>query len=420
MSIGQLGKKEKIAGDRMILDFLKLSLNNLRRRKLRSWLTMLGIFIGIAAVVALISLGQGLQAAINEQFQQLGSDKIIIQSKTMGPPGSATSKSIILTDKDLKIIENVRGVKWAIGILMKSGQVVSKRESNIVFEIGINPSDLKLLKEIQSFEIIDGRDLKEGDKYKAVVGYNHIYGDLWNKPISIGSAIEIDRIEFKVVGVIKKVGNPYDDSAVYVSKDILREILDAGNEESEIIVKTAERFEPSSVADAIKRKLRQLRNEKEGQETFSVQTSDQLLQTFSTIFGIVQAVLVGIAAISLLVGGIGIMNTMYTSVLERTKEIGTMKAVGAKNSDILLIFLMESGLLGLVGGAIGVAIGFGLGKSTEYIAGVYLGSSLLRAVFPWYLILGALMFSFVIGSLSGALPAIQASKLKPVDALRYE
>ena len=133
-----------------------------------------------------------------------------------------------------------------------------------------------------------------------------------------------------------------------------------------------------------------------------------------------QAVLVGIAAISLLVGGIGIMNTMYTSVLERTKEIGTMKAVGARNSDILLIFLMESGLLGLVGGAIGIAIGFGLGKGTEYIAGMYLGSGLLRAVFPWYLILGALAFSFIIGSLSGALPAVQASRLKPVDALRYE
>jgi len=134
----------------------------------------------------------------------------------------------------------------------------------------------------------------------------------------------------------------------------------------------------------------------------------------------VQAVLVGIAAISLLVGGIGIMNTMYTSVLERTKEIGTMKAVGAKNSDILFIFLFESGLLGLVGGAIGIGIGIGLGEGAEYIASVGLGTNLLQAVFPWYLILGALLFSFLIGTLSGIFPAMQAAKLKPADALRYE
>jgi putative ABC transport system permease protein len=131
-------------------------------------------------------------------------------------------------------------------------------------------------------------------------------------------------------------------------------------------------------------------------------------------------VLVGIAAISLIVGGIGIMNTMYTAVIERTKEIGTMKAVGARNSDVLLVFLFESGLLGLVGGAIGIAIGYGLGKSAEYAATMALGTDLLQASFPWYLILGALAFSFVIGTMSGILPALQAAKLKPADALRYE
>ncbi len=114
------------------------------------------------------------------------------------------------------------------------------------------------------------------------------------------------------------------------------------------------------------------------------------------------------------------MNTMYTSVLERTKEIGTMKAVGAKNSDILYIFLFESGLLGLVGGAIGILIGIGLAKGTEYVATTTLGTPFLQASFPLYLIVGALVFSFLIGAVSGILPAMQAAKLKPVDALRYE
>ncbi|MEK6820731.1 MAG: FtsX-like permease family protein, partial [Nanoarchaeota archaeon] len=165
---------------------------------------------------------------------------------------------------------------------------------------------------------------------------------------------------------------------------------------------------------------RKERGEKEGQETFSVQTSSQLLESFNSIFAVVQAVFVGIAAISLIVGGIGIMNTMYTAVLERTKEIGTMKAVGAKNSDILLIFLFESGLLGLVGGAIGIGLGIGIGKAVEIIAQQQLGTPFLRASFSLTLILGALLFSFVVGSVSGVLPALQASRLKPADALRYE
>jgi putative ABC transport system permease protein len=200
----------------------------------------------------------------------------------------------------------------------------------------------------------------------------------------------------------------------------MREIYNTGVEETQILVETESNAEPEKVAEKIKQVLRKERSEKEGEETFSVQTSEQLLESFSNIFAVVQGVLVGIAAISLIVGGIGIMNTMYTSVLERTKEIGTMKAVGAKNSDVLLIFLFESGLLGMIGGTIGVLIGVGLGKGVEYIAQVALNTNLLRADFSIFLIGGALLFSFLIGALSGIFPAIQAAKLRPADALRYE
>lgn len=403
----------------MIKDFFVLSLNNLRRRKLRSWLTMIGIFIGIAAVVALISLGQGLQDYITEEFEKLGADKIIIQPKGMGPPGTA-GPNLILTSEDLKTIENVRGVKWAIGFLIKQGQAVYKNEAGIGFAIGSNPEDLELMSEIQSFEIFEGRQLKKGDKYKIVVGYNHVYGNIWDKPMQIGSTIEVEEYDFKVIGVLNKIGNPIDDGSLYMTKDILKEILDIENEESQIIVKTAEGFDPEDVADTIERKLRKSRGEKQDQETFNVQTSEQLLETFQSIFAVVQGVLVGIAAISLLVGGIGIMNTMYTSVIERTKEIGTMKAIGAKNSHVLLLFLLESGLLGLVGGLIGVGIGIGLAKTAEYLAAVAIGTDLLQASMSPVILGGALAFSFVIGTLSGILPALQASKLKPADALRFE
>lgn len=404
----------------MLRDFFVLGLNNLKRRKLRSWLTMLGIFIGIAAVVSLISLGQGLQETIEEQFEMLGSDKIVIQPKGMGTPGSTVSDQLILKQKDLEFIENIRGIEWAIGYLVKTGQTKFKDEAKIGFEIGLNPEDWDLSLTMQGLNVIEGRGLKKGDRFKVVVGYNHAFGDVWKRGIKVGETIEIEGQDFKVIGILETTGNPYDDRALYVAKEILAEILNVKDEESQILVKIAKGFEPLDVAETIKRKLRKFRGEKEDQETFTIQTSEQLLNTFQNIFGVVQSVLVGIAAISLLVGGIGIMNTMYTSVIERTKEIGTMKAIGAKNSHILLLFLIESGLLGLVGGLIGVGIGIGLAKGAESIAKIYLGTPLLQASMNPLIMFGALAFSFIIGTLSGILPALQASKLKPVDALRYE
>ncbi len=404
----------------MIKDFFFLALNNLRRRQLRSWLTMIGIFIGIAAVVSLISLGQGLQDFITVQFEQLGGDKIIIQSKTLGPPGSATSESLILTKEDLDLIKNVNDVESAEGVLIKTGPVKFKDEVKVGLVMGVSQEYLDLFGDIDSLKTIEGRQLKDSDKSKVVVGYNHVFGDLWEKKAKVGDTLEIEGEGFKIVGVLKKQGNPYDDNSVWMQKDVLGELLSVQNEESQIIAKTKKNTDPEKVAEEIKRKLRKFRGEKEGQETFSVQTAGQLLESFQSIFGVVQAVLVGIAGISLLVGGIGIMNTMYTSVLERTKEIGTMKAIGAKNSHIMLIFLFESGLLGLIGGVIGVGIGLGLAKSAQYIAAAALGTDLLQASLNPMIFIGALSFSFVIGSLSGLLPAIQASKLRPVDALRYE
>jgi len=403
----------------MLKDFFVLGLNNLRRRKLRSWLTMIGIFIGIAAVVSLMSLGQGLQDYITGEFEKLGSDKIIIQSKGMGPPGSA-GPSFVLTSEDLKVIEDIRGVKWAVGFLIKQGQAGYKGEAGIGFGIGTDPEDYEYLNEIQTYNILDGRDLRKGDRFKVVVGYNHAYKDVWKKQVQVGSIMQIEDHDFKVIGVYDKIGNPIDDGALYMTKDILGEILNVEDEESQILARTAEGFDPEDVAKTIERKLRKSRGEKEDQETFTVQTSEQLLNTFQNIFAVVQGVLVGIAAISSLVGGIGIMNTMYTSVVERTKEIGTMKAIGAKNSHILLLFLIESGLLGLVGGLLGVGIGIGLAKGAETIAAAYIGSPLLQASMSPVIMFGALAFSFIIGTLSGVFPALQASKLKPVDALRYE
>jgi len=267
--------------------------------------------------------------------------------------------------------------------------------------------------------IKEGRALREGDKYKLVIGYRLAYTDeYFPKPIKIGDKVKVNGKDFSVIGVMSKIGNKQDDTQIYTNIETYKELFEDGNTLSGMMFTALNPDKVSELAKTVKKRLRTYRNIKEGEENFEVQTSEQLMESYGKILDIVQWVLVGIAAISLLVGSIGIMNTMYTAVLERMNEIGIMKSVGAKNSDILIIFLFESGLLGLVGGIIGVLIGIVLSKSVEFIAVNFGGIDLLKASFSLYLVFGALLFSFFLGMISGTLPAWQASKLKPVDALK--
>lgn len=403
----------------IFLNYLLLALDSIKHRRLRSWLTMIGIFIGVAAVVSLISLGQGMQSSIESQFEMMGSNKLIIMPG-VGMGMMPTSEK--LTSKDLTIVEKVKGVDIVTEMIYSSSLIEFKDEARHTLVIGLPTDDsANIFKDMQGFETEKGRDLKEGDKLKAVIGYLVARDNgFFEEGAGIRDRIIIKGEEFRVVGIMEQVGNPQDDRQVYIPLDIAREIFEREGEIDAIYVQVKSGFEPTEIAEDIKEELREFRNEKEGEETFSIQTFEQILESFNTIFGIVQAVLVGIAGISLLVGGIGIMNTMYTSVLERTKEIGIMKAVGARNSDILLLFLVESGLLGLFGGFIGIVIGLGFAKAVEFIISNNLGVDLLKVAIDPVLITGSLLFAFVIGSLSGMFPARQAARMKPVDALRYE
>ena len=150
-----------------------LAFNNLKRRKLRAWLTILGIFIGIAAVVSLISLGQGLQAFINEQFEQVGGDKILIQSRIFGAPGSVTEKELLLTKDDLKVVLDVSGVEDAEGALTRTGLAINRKEQEIVFINGLNEKYLEIFGDIDALGIVEGRQLRDGDRSKIVVGYKN-------------------------------------------------------------------------------------------------------------------------------------------------------------------------------------------------------------------------------------------------------
>jgi len=274
--------------------------------------------------------------------------------------------------------------------------------------------------EIQSLKVKEGRDLRDNDKFSAIIGIGFIDKELLGKNLKLRDKIKISEKEFTIVGILEKTGDPGRDRSIFIPQETLREVFNEPDKIDTLLVKVANVENIQIIAEKIKTDLRRFRNVKKGDEDFDVETPEQLLGSFGDIINIVQSVLIGIAAISLLVGGIGIANTMYTAVVERTKEIGIMKSVGAQNKDIMLIFIIESGLLGLIGGLIGIVLGFSLSNGVELIAKKVLGINLIEAYFSYSLFFGALLFSFIIGALFGLLPAKQAAKLQPVEALRFK
>jgi len=382
---------------------------------------MLGIFIGIAAVVALIGLGEGLRDAINSQFGFLGGDIIsVTASGGFGPPGTGVVDP--LTDKELDEIKRIPGIKNAAGRILESGKLAFNDKVAFGFAASMpDGEDREMMEHVFNLEAEKGRPLQDGDSGVVFLGYAFMEDDNpFGKPILPGAKVEVLDEEFKVVGIMEKKGNFQLDGMVLMNEDDLRALVDRADDEYDII---AARFDDNADVARIKldieKKLRKIRDVDEGEEDFSVQTPEAVLETVNSTILAVQIFVYIIAGISLLVGGIGIMNTMYTAVVERTKEIGIMKSIGARNSAIFTLFFIESGFLGTVGGIIGAILGFLGAKGVAFIGKLVLGSDLIAAKIGFGLIFGALLFSFVIGSFFGTLPAIGASKLNPVDALRY-
>ena len=406
----------------MIKDFFILAVTNLRQRQVRSWLTLIGIFIGIAAVIALISLGQGLQSAVTAEFSAIGADKIIITPKSggFGPPGSLAPGMI--TKDDLKLVQRVNGVQIVAGRLLKPVRAEFNDKVQFTFAVSL-PEDqeaAKLVTTVNNYQAQRGRMLSSHDKGKVMVGSNLAKESSFGQALLPGNHFEINGKRFSLVGILAPLGDPGRDTSVLMNEADLRDLANAPQEYSLMVAQIAPQQDIDALSAAIIRAFRRDRHQQEGKEDVEVQTPQQLLSSFTTILNVVQAVLIGIAAISLLVGGIGIMNTMYTSVLERTREIGILKAIGATRRDILLLFLIESGLIGVLGGAIGILLGISLSKGVAFAASRALGSSLLQAKISISMILFALIFSFAVGTLSGLLPAKSAAEMEPVDALRFE
>jgi len=403
----------------MNLDEIKYSLKNLAKRKLRSGLSILSILIGITAIFALVSFGLGIQLYMDTLAEEAGADKLYVQPKGAGMPGM--DENFFLTQDDIDFVAKINGVKDITGAYFRAGELRFKKEVTYYFVFGMDLNELEFFMEGFNIDIIKGRGLKKGDMNKLVLGYNYQFEDkIFKRALKVGDKVELNGADFEVVGFYSEVGNPADDAQIYITLEAFEELYPEYIDQFGFVLLSAEKgVNPTELADKITDKLRKHRGEEEGKETFFVQSFEDIIKTFGDIINVLNGVLILIALISLIVASVNIMNTMYTAVLERTKEIGIMKAVGARNENILFIFVFESGMLGMLGGIIGVLLGYVVASIGGAVA-AGAGYSLLQPAFPWYLIVGCILFSLMVGAGSGFLPAIRASKQKPVDSLRYE
>ena len=404
----------------MIGDYFTLAIKNVRHKGLRSWLTILGILIGIMSVVALISLGNGLKLAVNSQFGVGSTEVISVQAgglNSYGPPGSGASNP--LTIKDLETIERVNNVERAVRRNLPSGKL--EYNNKVIFGIALSVPDRENRKFVYdeiNLDPIQGRMLQDGDTNKVVLGYNfYIDGVGLDKKVESGNKVILQDQKVEVVGILKKKGSFVYDNIVLMNEKPLENLMKYGDEVDLISVKVKNKDQIEQTKSDIEKALRKSRNVKEGEEDFEVSTPAQSMATVNSLLTGIQIFIFLIASISIVVGAIGIVNTMTTSVLERKKEIGIMKAIGARNVDIFGMFFVESGLMGLIGGGIGVALGIIIGYAGTLGLNSWLGASTSPSInLP--LIFLTLLASFLIGSVAGITPALKAAHQEPVEALR--
>ena len=395
----------------------KYSLKNLWKNKGRSFLTVLSIFAGITTIFIFVSFGLGLYNYIDDITTGSSANKIVIQSKGIGPVGTS---SFQLNKDDLEEVRGSQGIREAVGFSITSVEVRRRGEVSSVFLSAYDP-EKPMFMELFDAQVIGGKELQKGDMREVILGYNYLEDkEIFAKGLEVNDEIEIKGERVRVAGFMEKIGNPQDDANVYITNDYYEELFPEKKDTYTWIIGEVEDVkEIDRVIEEVGGNLRRLRDVEEGKESFFVQSYQEMLDSYTAALDVVVGFVILIALISILVSAVNTANTMITSVLERVKEIGIMKAVGAKNSEVFILFLFESSLLGLIGGLLGVGLGFIL----SYVGGLILldlGWSFLQPAFPSYLFGGCIGFAIITGAISGVVPAWNASNQDPVDALRYE
>ncbi|MEA3329565.1 MAG: FtsX-like permease family protein [Nanoarchaeota archaeon] len=395
---------------------IKYSLRNLNHRKVRSFFTILSIFVGIMTIFIFISFGLGLYVYIEELTEGSSADKIMIQAK--GGTFTMFDSNVKFDDDDLKAIKRVPGVYEVSGSYFKSVELKAQDKRLYTLLISYDP-EKPIVIETSNIKIESGRELN-GNKREAILGYSFgVDGIIFPKAIKLNQNIEMNGEDIKVVGFFEKCGSAPDDAQIYVGNDYMENLFPNENLSYNWIVAKVDIKDIDGIIEKIEKALRNHRDLDEGKEDFSVQSFNDMIEGFSSAINIVIGFIIFIALISVLVSAVNTANTMITSVLERIKEIGMIKSIGARNSDILGIFLFESAFLGFVAGVVGVLIGWIFSS----IGGTLinnLGYGFLQPAFPPILFISLILFATFTGAISGVWPAINASKINPVEALRYE
>jgi putative ABC transport system permease protein len=403
----------------MLREYFKIAIRNLRTRRLRSWLTILGIVIGVFLIMSLMSLSEGLKQTVLKQLKAIGKDVVMIIPGDISDIMTTMMGSVELTKDDLGAIEKTKGVEAVLPWTYKGEIMKYQGNSKTVILFGIDlKNSQKVYEEDLGFDLIEGRWPISG-KRELLVG-NIIPKNVF-PGLKTGTKAVIKGKQFEIVGILKSLGSKQDDSMIGMDMDIFRSITGKKEGAGQAVAKIAPGFSPDQVAEKIKDNLLKTRKRQRGEEeaSFSVLTNEAMTGMVSNIMGIIQLVVFAFASIAIIVGGIGIMNTMYTSVRERTREIGVLKALGARRSAITAIFFIESGIIGMVGGIGGMILGLGSAKLVELFGQFHPILYISASITPGLVVFG-FVFSFLVGCISGFLPARQAANLKPVDALRYE
>jgi putative ABC transport system permease protein len=402
------------------IDLLELGLETLQRNRMRSGLTMLGIVIGVAAVIATLAIGEGARASVQAQIAALGANTLTLMPGTfaMGPARGGAGGATTLTLADAEAIaRECPAVSKVAPTVRAAGQVVAGNSNWNTTVEGTTPDYLAARNwQLHSGVMFTAADARSGTKV-CVLG-SKVAEQLFGTADPVGSTIRIGRLPFRVVGVLMRkggqgMGGDNDDVILAPLATVQRRMLGITHiQGAQILARGASDVEPA--ASQLSRLLRQRHHIRAGaDDDFFLITQNEIASTTESTSKVLTLLLASVAAVSLLVGGIGIMNIMLVAVTERTREIGVRRAIGATREDILFQFLIEAATLSLAGGIMGVLMGAGL---AAIISGLAHWATIVRPA----AVLMAFGFASAIGLFFGYYPARLASRLEPIDALRYE